>query len=170
MRQWEWEVKDRLEASEDLRHYSYYDETLPCAPNRRRGDFWYLLPTHSVVLEVDEHFHGRSEVSCEVGRIWELKEQNPLPMYLIRYNPHWPFRPDKLDVLLSRVRYALVNPEVASSAFGGVFIEYLGYPSTRIDALEHVFARSQEFCSNTSPLCGGDKKPVYTPHKKLMSQ
>ena len=98
------------------------------ATNRRKGDFWYLLPTHSVVLEVDERFHSLEEVSCEVSRIWDLKDQNPLAMYLIRYNPHWPFRPDKLDVLLSRVRYALLNHEVASNAFGGVFIEYLGYP------------------------------------------
>lgn len=32
-------VKEHLEANEHTAHFSYYDTTLPCAPNRRRPDF-----------------------------------------------------------------------------------------------------------------------------------
>ena len=68
-KQWELEVRETLLQEADLCHFSYEDAILPCSPNKFRGDFWWLLPTHSVVLEVDENYHRYYESSCELKRI-----------------------------------------------------------------------------------------------------
>jgi hypothetical protein len=81
-------VKTFLDQHPRLQHYSYYDQTLPCAPNKRRPDFAWLLEDRLVVLEVDEHAHSLYNKECEVSRITEVHEQGQgRKLLVVRFNP-----------------------------------------------------------------------------------
>lgn len=81
-------VETYLKQNDNLQHYSYRDEPLPCSPTQRRPDFTYLLHTHVVILEVDEYAHKFYNRDCECVRILELSEQaRGLPIVVIRFNP-----------------------------------------------------------------------------------
>lgn len=81
-------VEEFLKKQENICHYSYRDEPLPCAPTKRRPDFTYLCKDHVVILEVDEYAHKFYNRECECIRILELSEQaQGLPIVVIRFNP-----------------------------------------------------------------------------------
>ncbi len=133
-KQFEYEVRVAIDACSYLPRYSYYDTILPCAPNLKRGDFWFLLPDYSVVLEVDENMHKLYNPECEVSRLQRLHDQRPdAPLHVIRYNPHSSM-PRKLDVLCARIKLAL-DQQPARDTGGGIHTEYIGYSSDRVDTL-----------------------------------
>ena len=112
-------VKDYLDEDPNLQHYTYYDETLPCAPNRRRPDFTYILADRIVILEVDEDAHRYYNKECEVRRITELMEQTEgKPLVLLRFNP--------LKRLLGDMKSTLLR--MFDQALSGLLqVEFIGY-------------------------------------------
>ena len=77
-------VEHFLNQDEHLKGFSYRDQSLPCAPNRRRPDFTYILPNHIVIVEVDEDSHHYCVRGYEITRILELHEQGRgLPIIII---------------------------------------------------------------------------------------
>lgn len=113
-------VKEFLNEN-SLGSYSYYDETLPCSPNRRRPDFVWVLEDRIVILEVDEDAHRFYNRECEVSRVTELMEQTRgLPLVLIRFNP--------LKSLLNDLRELLVEVLTTTHIFAShLQVRFLGY-------------------------------------------
>jgi hypothetical protein len=70
--------------------FSYRDERLPCAPmgNLKRPDFTWILPTHVVILEVDEQAHQMYEREKELERLVDLYDQaQGFNIIVLRFNP-----------------------------------------------------------------------------------
>jgi len=56
--------------------------------SKRRPDIYFELPTHCVIVEIDEHQHNTYEDSCECSRINEIVNGiGGKPVIIIRYNP-----------------------------------------------------------------------------------
>ena len=119
VKQLECMVKDYLDEDQNLQHYTYYDQTLPCAPNLRRPDFTYLLSDRIVILEVDEDAHRYYNQECETRRITELMEQvGGKPLILLRFNP--------LKSLLGEMKTTLKHM-FFQPLTGLLYVEFLGY-------------------------------------------
>jgi Holliday junction resolvase len=139
-------VEAHLQENEELRHYSYRDERLPCAPTNRRPDFVWILADHVVIVEVDESCHRHYLRSCEIARILELHESlGGKPMILIRFNPlqKW------LEGLTTSVRYHLHRETKTLKT--AVEVVFIGYPehlqydfASEVAELQHNQAIQQE--------------------------
>jgi hypothetical protein len=113
-------VKTHLESDPSTAHFSYHDQALPCAPNRRRPDFTYILPDRVVVTECDEDCHRHYNRECEIARITELMEQcGALPLILIRFNPKQRCLPQ-----LTREIISAFTRDLESSMFQCKFVAY----------------------------------------------
>ncbi len=122
VKQYEHLVETYLKGYEDTAHYSYRDETLPCAPTRRRGDFVYLLADRLVVVEVDEQAHRFYNQDCECTRVLELHEQGQgRALFLLRFNP--------LKRLLPDLRQCLLRAFTAPLPETLLQVHFLGYKS-----------------------------------------
>ena len=56
--------------------------------SKRRPDIYFDLPTHAVVVEVDENQHIKYDDKCECARINEIVNGiGGRPVIFIRYNP-----------------------------------------------------------------------------------
>ena len=136
-KQYEYEVQQALLTCSYLPRFSYRDQVLPCAPNLKRGDFWFLLPDYSIDLEVDENMHRHYNLECEVARLQQMHDQRPdVPLHVIRFNPHYSM-PFKLEHLCERIKIALENKPAYASA-DGIHVEYIGYSESRMQDLETV--------------------------------
>jgi hypothetical protein len=134
-KQYEHGVQLAIEACAYLPRFSYRDAILPCAPNLKRGDFWFLLPDYSVVVEVDENMHRHYNMECEVARLQRLHDQRPgEPLHVIRFNPHCSM-PFKLAYLCSRIQVALEH-KTARASEDGIHVEYIGYSDDRVYDLQ----------------------------------
>lgn len=124
-------VKEYLDQHPRLHMYSYYDQTLPCASNRRKPDFVWLIDDRVVILEVDENAHRYYEKSCEIARITELHEQGQgKPLFLVRFNP----KKRLLSDMASKVEECLDRRVVNL-----LTVEFVGYPQKReYDAVEEI--------------------------------
>lgn len=119
-------VKDYIDQDEDLCHYSYYDERIPCAPTNRRPDFVWILEHFAIVVEVDEHSHVGYERSCEVARVLELHEGfGGKPMILIRFNPLQRLLPDLKTLIMTYMRK---DATTATATATPIEVVFLGYP------------------------------------------
>ena len=83
----EWAVVQHLRRT--LRTPFLYDEYgLNPACTKRRPDIRFELPTHEVIVEVDENQHRGYEESCECARMSEIVGAiGGKPVVFIRYNP-----------------------------------------------------------------------------------
>ena len=83
----EWAVVQHLRRT--LRTPFVYDEYgLNPACTKRRPDIRFELPTHDVIVEVDENQHRGYEESCECARMSEIVGAiGGKPVVFIRYNP-----------------------------------------------------------------------------------
>ena len=150
LKQFEHAVEVFLQRREDLRVYTYRDQTLPCAPTRRRPDFTYTLYGRIVVLEVDEHCRRYCQQDCECIRVLELREQGQgKALFLIRFNP--------LQRLLGQLADTLRSCFTAPLPETLLHIRFLGYNSeysvvevTRIarnrTKTEQVAKRARRWC------------------------
>ena len=119
VKQLECMVKDYLKEDPQLRHYSYYDQILPCSPNLRKPDFTYLLSDRVVILEVDEDAHRYYNRDCETRRITELMEQvGGKPLILLRFNP--------LKTLFGEMK-TTIKRMFSQPLTGLLNVEFLGY-------------------------------------------
>jgi agmatine/peptidylarginine deiminase len=122
-------VDEYLQQHDNLKHYSYRDQPLPCAPTRRRPDFTYILPDRVVVLEVDEDAHKFYNRECECIRILELSEQaNGLPLVVIRFNPK--------KRLLHQLK-KMLEDEFINSLNSMIRVVFLGY-NEEYDVMETI--------------------------------
>ena len=65
-----------------------YDESPGTGCTRKRPDIRFKLPTHDVIVEVDENQHRGYAESCECARISEIVGAiGGKPLVFIRYNP-----------------------------------------------------------------------------------
>ena len=136
VKQFEQAVESFLCQYDDLKHYSYRDETLPCAPTRRRGDFVYLLSDRVVVLEVDEYAHRYYNQECECVRVLELHEQGQgRALFLVRFNPV----KDLLPPLVNLLRECFVAPLPVNL----LDVRFLGYKK-EYDVVQVVTRLAQE--------------------------
>lgn len=88
----------KLLDANDIKHEQQVTISYDCPQQQRDKkraflDFVVYKPTHTTVLEVDEHQHDYEPQSCETRRMMEVREGtqaagNDLPLFVIRYNPH----------------------------------------------------------------------------------
>lgn len=129
-------VENFLLQHQTLRNFTYRDESLPCAPNRRRPDFTYVLPDRVVVLEVDEQEHRYYNKTCECVRVLELHEQaQGKALFVVRFNP--------LQRLLPELAEALQECFAAPLPDNLLAVRFLGY-SAEYDVVAEVVKLSSE--------------------------
>ena len=149
IKQREMRVKAFLDDDERFCHYTYHDVIMPCAPNKKRPDFVWIAADRAVILEVDEHEHGRYNAVCERAREQELRDQfagNDLSMVLVRFNPDAKYIQEgllyeRLREELTRVLEIPVETLVGDSDMVRVLV---GYGGQRKRALDAEWASEQE--------------------------
>ena len=128
-------VKDILDKDEILSKYTYYDQTLPCAPNLKRPDFTYVLVDRIVILEVDEHAHRYYNRECEIARITALMEQaGGQPLLLLRFNP--------LQRCIGEMKHCLVEMMLQTNLEKMLYVEFVGYNGLEYDVVKEMEALS----------------------------
>ena len=148
VKQFENMVESFLQEQSDLRFYTYRDEPLPCATNKRRGDFVFVLQDRIVILEVDEHAHKFYNRDCECVRVLELHEQGQgKALFLIRFNP----KKSLLLKLAGLLRECFISP-VPSNLLD---VKFLGY-KTEYSVVEEVTRIAKERHGRLS------KRPRYS--------
>jgi hypothetical protein len=70
-------------------HWTSWNKQLSeTACGRYRPDFAFELPTHVVVLEVDEHQHAAPGYACDTARMVDVHgSYGGLPVTFVRFNP-----------------------------------------------------------------------------------
>ena len=99
-----------------------------------------------LVLENDEHHHRANSIECELKRIQDMQDRHGGAVYLVRYNCDQPdgLGEAKLQALAERCVAILDGGYVdALKAFGGVLVEYHGYPGRRVEAITLAMLKSQ---------------------------
>lgn len=140
----EFKLKTLLE-SELPDHQFIHDKTFAdvraCSDRTYRPDFTLVLPSHVVIIEVDECCHNDIEPICEVSRMISIgMSAGGLPVVIIRFNPDGfkirgknqkvPER-DRHDKLIETVHHAIENmPEELLTT------KYLFYTDTREKELQ----------------------------------
>lgn len=80
-------VKRWLDWEDDLKHHVYDRALDGPGCSKERPDFVWELPTHSVILEVDEEQHRDRPCECEQVRMINLTQAKQRPCIWLRYNP-----------------------------------------------------------------------------------
>lgn len=126
------------------------------ACGRYRPDFVYELPTHVVIVEVDEHQHAQPGYACDAARMLDVyNSYGGLAIIFIRFNPDqfclgsrrgvvsWPKRLHALDV---EVRRALITPPTRPLIITRMFYnsEESTITSTWADPYDHSFVERTE--------------------------
>jgi hypothetical protein len=98
------------------------------------------------ILEIDENFHRHILPSCELIRLDKIQDRHGGPLYVLRYNPDQEGGLDveHLNELAERCIDILDGEfEDAVDAFGGMIVEYMGYPEKRVGVLDRVWFEQQ---------------------------
>jgi hypothetical protein len=75
--------------------------------SKKRPDVYFDLPSHVVIVEIDENQHNRYDSICECARINEIVNSiGGRPVIVIRYNPDSKVK--QIEILLKTVRDELV--------------------------------------------------------------
>jgi hypothetical protein len=126
------------------------DKQLGCGVRRRPDGYMDLVITFDTrvmfIVEVDEDFHRRIDVKCELVRLQEIHERYGGALYVLRYNPdqHSGLDDDALTHLAQRCVDILDDDvEEALEEFGGMLVEYIGYPEARVDKVNRAWFESQ---------------------------
>ena len=87
--------------------------------SKKRPDIYFDLPTHCIIVEIDEHQHHSYEDSCECARINEIVNGiGGRPVIIIRYNPDIIKnnnkilnikQSDKIDLLVKIIKEELIK-------------------------------------------------------------
>jgi len=95
------------------------DESPGLECTRKRPDIRFEMPTHDVIVEVDENQHRGYEESCECARISEIVGAiGGKPVVFVRYNPDTVryggkvsavAAAERIDLLVDTVKYELRN-------------------------------------------------------------
>lgn len=138
---WERKVVDELKRLGI--EYSYYDSSAPCAQAKGvrafRPDFTFVLDDYVVILEVDENEHRNYELSCEVGRVGDIKDAIELPLLLIRLNPS----EGRIKMLQETMKWAFAMGEAVKAQDAGLILAYHGYSdSRRLELHEQMVGRT----------------------------
>ena len=139
-------VKQYLNQHADLALYTHADKALPCAPTRRRPDFYYVLEDRVVVLEVDESEHRYNTTECETRREYELLYAIPPEkrLVIVRFNPN-PSRSDMFQAferLGTKLRQSFVTDDVKYTD-DGILRIFINYTSARKRKLASAVAEDQ---------------------------
>jgi hypothetical protein len=126
-------------------HWSYYDQALPCAKpgERKRPDFVLVFGDYIIIIEVDEHYHQRYNVPCELKRIELIHSAAGLPMILIRFHPD----SRKFGALDGVIKEAIkTEGQKAKESPFGVHLAFIGYPAERIHQMQEEMEKDvQQF-------------------------
>ena len=81
-------IRDVLDDTDDLRDYVHDRSIGGLTALLERPDFLFVLPTHIVIVEVDEyqHTHGYTP-ECDRARMINISQALGMPTTFIRYNP-----------------------------------------------------------------------------------
>ena len=161
-RQEKWIKKREIEVLKMLREWEYHpslhDKTGPCfdGGDSRRSDF--VLSGHdtayTIIVEVDENFHRHNTLECETSRLASLRDQfTGKPLYVIRYAPERRKAKQPTQCIISsKSKKALQRaiaaalelpvPEEGENPLGYA-VCFVGYPQTRIDALDDTHQKMQ---------------------------
>lgn len=128
------------------------DEALKCGTLRRPDGYVDLhVETGSArvlfVVEVDEFQHRGNSIECEIERLHEIQDRHGGAIYVIRYNPDQPggLEKEKLDELAELCVNVLdKDHEQALNEFDGIFVNYQGYTTKRVDAINSTYLDSQQ--------------------------
>jgi hypothetical protein len=98
---------------------THYDESPALECTRKRPDIRFEMPTHEVIVEVDENQHRGYEESCECARISEIVGAiGGKSVVFVRYNPDvvryggtvkTVTAAERIDLLVDTVKYELQN-------------------------------------------------------------
>jgi hypothetical protein len=126
------------------------DKQLGCGVRRRPDGYMDLVVTFGnrvmFIVEVDEDFHRRIDVKCELVRLQEIHDGYGGALYVLRYNPDQPggLEEDALTSLAQRCVDILDGDiEYAIEEFGCMLVEYIGYPEARVDKVNREWFESQ---------------------------
>jgi hypothetical protein len=98
------------------------------------------------IVEVDEDFHRRTDVKCELVRLHKIQDRHGGALYVLRYNPDQPggLQQTALTQLAQRCTAVLDGDiEEALEEFGGMLVEYMGYPEARVNKVNRAWFDSQ---------------------------
>ena len=83
----EWAIVRHLRKVIDTK-FEYNSSKMLQGCSKKRPDIYFELPTHCIIVEIDEHQHNTYEDSCECSRINEIVNGiGGKPVIIIRYNP-----------------------------------------------------------------------------------
>jgi hypothetical protein len=137
------------EFDERLNHF-VRDVAVGCGVLRRPDGYMDLVITFDkrvmFIVEVDEDFHRRTDVKCELVRLQEIHDRYGGALYVLRYNPDQPGGLDYVALThLAQRCVSILDGEVdeAVASFGGMLVEYIGYPDARIIKATRAWFMSQ---------------------------
>jgi len=65
-----------------------FNKTVADGCSKRRPDVLINLPTHNIIVEIDENQHTMYGSTCEEKRVHQLFEDlDHMPLIMIRFNP-----------------------------------------------------------------------------------
>ncbi|GAQ90403.1 hypothetical protein KFL_006340210 [Klebsormidium nitens] len=144
-----WERKVVKELKRLGIEYSYYDVSVPCSQAKGikafRPDLIFALQDFVVILEVDENEHRAYELSCEVGRVGDIKDAIELPLLLIRLNPS----EARIKALGETMKWAFSMGEAVKAQEAGLMLAYHGYSDSRRAELHEQMVRQNGFAYET---------------------
>jgi hypothetical protein len=102
------------------------DDTLVCG--KYRPDFLYQLPTHCIVVEVDEHEHAHEDPRCEVIRMFKMTHGLGIHTVFLRFNPDGETPKSELLTHLKHYKTLVAN-DLEDTPL--LTVEYFGYSLDR---------------------------------------
>jgi len=113
----EWAIVRHLRKVIDT-SFEYNSSKMLQGCSKKRPDIYFELPTHCVIVEIDENQHNTYEDTCECARINEIVNGiGGKPVIIIRYNPDIiknngkqqnMSQNDKIDLLVNTIKKELV--------------------------------------------------------------
>ena len=139
----EWAIVRHLRKSIDT-IFEYNSSKMLQGCSKKRPDIFFDLPTHCVIVEVDEHQHNTYEDRCECARINELVNGiGGRSVIIIRYNP---------DIIRNNGKQITIHQ--------GVRVDLL------VETIKAELVKSYDtFVVKTIQVCYNDNYEVYQPIK-----
>lgn len=115
-----------------------YDNQILCeARLRYRPDFWLELPTHILIVEVDEFAHSSYEQICEVYRMVNIAMAcGGKNVKFIRYNP------DTKSTSKEGKLLRAVQNSISEQPKFLLEVDYLFYPTRRVEEAQELLRKS----------------------------
>ena len=114
----EWAIVRYLRTAIDTK-FDYNSSKMLQGCSKKRPDIFFELPTHCVIVEIDEHQHNTYQDMCECSRINEIVNGiGGKPIIIIRYNPDIIKnngkqinikQSDRIDLLVETIKSELVK-------------------------------------------------------------